>query len=52
VLLKAWEVEKLDVTKVTLEAFAREAIVRSAETQVPEKVRKAQYNLLHSLQPF
>ena len=60
---KPWEAEKLDVTKVTLEAFARaaagkekflipveemvhgaavtEAIIRSAETHVPEKVRKA-----------
>jgi predicted dehydrogenase len=60
---KVWEAEKLDVTKVTLEAFARaaqgrekflipveemvhgaavtEAIIRSAETHVPEKVRKA-----------
>jgi hypothetical protein len=60
---KVWEAERLDLTKVTLEAFARaaegkekflipveemvhgaavtEAIVRSAETHVPEKVRKA-----------
>ena len=39
--VKAREVEKLDVTKVTLEVFTREAIVRSSETHVPEKVRKA-----------
>jgi predicted dehydrogenase len=60
---KVWEADKLDVTKATLEAFARaaegkerflipieemvhgaavtEAIIRSAETHVPEKVRKA-----------
>jgi predicted dehydrogenase len=60
---KVWEAERLDVTKVTLESFARaaqgkekflipieemvhgaavtEAIIRSAETHVPEKVRKA-----------
>ncbi len=60
---KTWEAEKLDLTKVTLESFARaaqgkekflipveemvhgaavtEAIIRSAETHVPEKVRKA-----------
>ena len=60
---RTWEAERLDLTKVTLESFARaaegkekflipveemvhgaavtEAIVRSAETHVPEKVRKA-----------
>ena len=60
---KVWDAERLDVTRVTLEAFARaaegkekflipveemvhgaavtEAIIRSAETHVPEKVRKA-----------
>jgi predicted dehydrogenase len=60
---KTWEAERLDLTKVTLESFARaaegkekflipveemvhgaavtEAIIRSAETHVPEKVRKA-----------
>ena len=60
---RSWEAERLDVTKVTLEAFARacagkekflipleemvhgaavtEAIIRSAETHMPEKVRKA-----------
>jgi predicted dehydrogenase len=61
--VKTWEAEKLDVTKATLEAFARaaagketflipveemvhgaavtEAIIRSAQTHLPEKVRKA-----------
>lgn len=60
---RAWQAEAIDVTKATLEAFARaaagkekflipvdemvhgaavtEAIIRSAQTHVPEKVRKA-----------
>jgi predicted dehydrogenase len=60
---KTWDAERLDVTKTTLEAFARaaegkekflipleemvhgaavtEAIIRSAQTHLPEKVRKA-----------